>query len=72
MSFEADFGTWGALLAASSVHSNVEIGELAAKNMLDLDPQSFWALCHIVQYKINLHMAADDFADINVSWSCSC
>nr|XP_011457512.1 PREDICTED: pentatricopeptide repeat-containing protein At4g02750-like [Fragaria vesca subsp. vesca] len=40
MPFEADFGIWGALLAASSVHSNVEIGELSAKNMLNLDPQS--------------------------------
>lgn len=130
MPFEADFGTWGALLAASSVHSNVEIGELAAKNMLDLDPQSSgpyvilsnmyaaagkwgdvarvrnlmkehgikkqqaysWTEIgnkvhnfvggdishpdidniHLLLKKINLHMAADDFADINVSWSCSC
>ncbi|KAM5577163.1 pentatricopeptide repeat-containing protein [Rosa sericea] len=130
MPFEADFGIWGALLAASSVHSNVEIGELAAKNMLDLDPLSsgpyvilsnMYAAAgkwndvarvrslmkehgvkkqqayswieignkvhnfvggdishpdvdniHLVLKKISLHMAANNFTDISVSWSSSC
>lgn len=35
---EFDSGVWGALLAACRVYRNVELGELAAKKMLALDP----------------------------------
>ncbi|XP_034689445.1 pentatricopeptide repeat-containing protein At4g02750-like isoform X4 [Vitis riparia] len=40
MPFEADCGIWGALLAACHVHLNVKLGELAAKNIVDLEPQN--------------------------------
>ncbi|XP_057541837.1 pentatricopeptide repeat-containing protein At4g02750-like [Amaranthus tricolor] len=38
MPFEAGCDIWGALLAACLVNLNVEFGELAAKKLLDLDP----------------------------------
>ncbi|XP_068314447.1 pentatricopeptide repeat-containing protein At4g02750-like [Pyrus communis] len=40
MPFQADSGIWGSLLAACSIYLNVEIGELAAKNILHLNPRS--------------------------------
>ncbi|GMH05932.1 hypothetical protein Nepgr_007772 [Nepenthes gracilis] len=33
-----DCGIWGALLSACNVHLNADIGELAAKKILELDP----------------------------------
>ncbi|KAL5753387.1 hypothetical protein ACOSQ2_023894 [Xanthoceras sorbifolium] len=44
MPFEADSRIWGSLLAASSVYLNVELGELAAKKIGDLDPHNSGAL----------------------------
>lgn len=38
MPFKADSSIWGAVLAACSVHLNVELGELAARIILNLDP----------------------------------
>ena len=38
MSVEADAGTWGALLGACRTYGNVELGELAAKEVLKLEP----------------------------------
>ncbi|XWS41611.1 hypothetical protein CRYUN_Cryun17cG0097100 [Craigia yunnanensis] len=38
MPFEADAGVWGALLAACSVYLNVELGELAAKRIVEWNP----------------------------------
>nr|KJB18235.1 hypothetical protein B456_003G041200 [Gossypium raimondii] len=38
MPFEADAGVWGALLAACSVYLNVELGELAAKKIVEWNP----------------------------------
>ena len=35
---EADAGTWGALLGACRTYGNVELGELAAKEVMKLDP----------------------------------
>lgn len=40
MPFEADAGVWGALLAACSAYLDVELGELAAKKIMELDPQN--------------------------------
>ncbi|XVE86819.1 hypothetical protein DITRI_Ditri18aG0065500 [Diplodiscus trichospermus] len=38
MPFEVDAGIWGALLAACSVYLNVELGELAAKRIVEWNP----------------------------------
>ena len=38
MPVEADAGTWGALLGACRTYGNVELGELAAKEVLRLEP----------------------------------
>ncbi|KAK8672945.1 hypothetical protein V6N13_111302 [Hibiscus sabdariffa] len=38
MPFEADGGVWGSLLAACSVCLNVELGELAAKKIVEWNP----------------------------------
>ena len=38
MPVEADAGTWGALLGACRTYGNVELGELAAKEVMKLEP----------------------------------
>ena len=38
MPVEANAGTWGALLGACRTYGNVELGELAAKEVMKLDP----------------------------------
>ncbi|XWS29566.1 hypothetical protein CRYUN_Cryun24cG0039900 [Craigia yunnanensis] len=38
MPFEADAGVWGALPAACSIYLNVELGELAAKRIVEWNP----------------------------------
>lgn len=35
----ADATTWGSLLAACRVHGNVELGETAARHLLEIDPE---------------------------------
>ncbi|GLT56742.1 hypothetical protein SLA2020_297620 [Shorea laevis] len=40
MPVDADAGVWGALLAACNVYLNIELGELAAKKIVDLNPQN--------------------------------
>lgn len=40
MPVKAHVGVWGALLLACRLHGNVELGELSAKNCLDLEPDS--------------------------------
>ena len=40
MPVEADAGTWGALLGACRTYGNVELGELAAKEVMKLEPAS--------------------------------
>ncbi|KAL5569978.1 hypothetical protein UlMin_026553 [Ulmus minor] len=40
MEFEAGATVWGALLYACSLHGNVEIGEIAAKRLFDLEPDN--------------------------------
>eukprot|EP01018_Ginkgo_biloba_P006883 Gb_03551 [translate_table: standard] len=38
MPLEPDAGVWGALLGACRIHCNIEIGEHAAKRLLELEP----------------------------------
>ncbi|XP_059643164.1 pentatricopeptide repeat-containing protein At4g02750-like [Cornus florida] len=40
MPFEGDSGVWGALLAGCRVCLNVELGQLAAKKMVELEPKN--------------------------------
>lgn len=40
MPMEPHVGVWGALLLACRLHGNVELGELAAKNCIELDPEA--------------------------------
>ncbi|KAK8693260.1 hypothetical protein V6N13_070852 [Hibiscus sabdariffa] len=40
MPVKPDAGVWGALLGACRIHSNVELAEVAAKSLLDLDAEN--------------------------------
>ncbi|OMO85835.1 Adenylate kinase [Corchorus capsularis] len=40
MEFDAGPTVWGALLYACSVHGNVDIGEIAARNLFELEPDN--------------------------------
>ncbi|KAL5705135.1 hypothetical protein ACHQM5_023477 [Ranunculus cassubicifolius] len=40
MPFKPDAGVWGSLLSACRVYSNVELGELAAARLIELEPQN--------------------------------
>ncbi|WCJ38097.1 Pentatricopeptide repeat (PPR) superfamily protein [Euphorbia peplus] len=44
---------WGALLAGCVMHKNVEIGEIAAHNLFEMEPRNssnYVALCYIYEY----------------------
>ena len=51
MPVEADAGTWGALLGACRTYGNVELGELAAKEVMKLEPAD--ACPYVVLSNIN-------------------
>lgn len=40
MPFEPDAATWGALLGASRIHNNTELGEKAAKKVFEMEPDN--------------------------------
>lgn len=40
MPFEDHYAVWGALLGACVVHENVELGEMAAKRLFDIQPEN--------------------------------
>ncbi|KAJ0841259.1 putative tetratricopeptide-like helical domain superfamily, DYW domain-containing protein [Helianthus annuus] len=40
MKVRPDFVVWGSLLAACRMHKNVDLGEIAAKKLFELDPQN--------------------------------
>ncbi|GMN46268.1 hypothetical protein TIFTF001_015450 [Ficus carica] len=40
MPFEPDAATWGAILGASRIHGNTELGEKAAKIIFELEPEN--------------------------------
>ncbi|XP_065006008.1 pentatricopeptide repeat-containing protein At5g39350-like [Musa acuminata AAA Group] len=40
MPFEPNHAVWGALLGACGIHENVELGELAAKRLFEIEPEN--------------------------------
>ncbi|KAG5015590.1 hypothetical protein JHK85_021726 [Glycine max] len=61
MPFKADSSIWGAVLAACSVHLNVELGELAARRILNLDPFNSGAYVMLS----NIYAAAGKWKDVH-------
>ena len=61
MPVKADANIWGALLAACNVQSNVKLGELAARKILNLDPYNSGAYVMLS----NIYAAAGKWKDVN-------
>ncbi|KAI4345270.1 hypothetical protein L6164_012408 [Bauhinia variegata] len=61
MPFAAESSIWGALLSSCSIHLNVELGELAARRILDLDPNGSGAYVMLS----NLYAAAGKWKEVN-------
>ncbi|XP_028556497.1 pentatricopeptide repeat-containing protein At5g04780, mitochondrial-like [Dendrobium catenatum] len=62
MEIEPVASIWGALLAACAVHQNVEIGEIAAMKLFELEPENLSncvALCSIYERAGNWHGVAE-------------
>nr|XP_004504105.1 pentatricopeptide repeat-containing protein At4g02750-like [Cicer arietinum] len=61
MPFKADSSIWSALLVGCNIHSNVQLGELAARNILNLDPYNSGAYVMLS----NIYAAAGKWKDVN-------
>ncbi|KAK2438510.1 pentatricopeptide repeat-containing protein [Trifolium repens] len=61
MPFKADSSIWGALLVGCNIHSNVKLGELAARSILNLDPYNSGAYVMMS----NIYAAAGKWKDVN-------
>ncbi|XP_022156625.1 pentatricopeptide repeat-containing protein At3g62890-like [Momordica charantia] len=51
---------WGALLAACKLHKNLALGEVAARNLLELDPQN----CGYSVLRSNIYASAKRWTDV--------
>lgn len=60
MPFEPDAATWGALLGASRIHSNTELGEKAAHMIFELEPEN----AGMYVLLSNLYAASGRWADV--------
>ncbi|GAU19135.1 hypothetical protein TSUD_79580 [Trifolium subterraneum] len=61
MPFKADSSIWGALLVGCNIHSNVELGELSARSILNLDPYNSGAYVMLS----NIYAATGKWKDVN-------
>ena len=61
MPVEADAGTWGALLGACRTYGNVELGELAAKEVMKLEPADASPYVLLA----NIYAAADQWDQVS-------
>ncbi|XP_030476324.1 pentatricopeptide repeat-containing protein At4g02750 [Syzygium oleosum] len=60
MPFEPDAATWGALLGASRIHGNTELGEKAAKMIFEMQPENSGMYVLLS----NLYAASGRWADV--------
>ncbi|XP_073013032.1 pentatricopeptide repeat-containing protein At4g14820-like [Typha latifolia] len=51
---------WGTLLSACKVHNNVELGEVAAAKVIELDPHDPWSRVMLS----NMHAEAQDWSEV--------
>ncbi|KAL5173672.1 Pentatricopeptide repeat-containing protein, mitochondrial [Glycine soja] len=58
--FDPGLGFWKALLAGCQIHSNMKLGELAARKILDLDPDDVSSYVMMS----NAHSAAGKWSDV--------
>ncbi|KAL5702141.1 hypothetical protein ACHQM5_027393 [Ranunculus cassubicifolius] len=62
---EPHAGVWGTLLSACRVFRNVEIGEIAAKHLLELDPENSASYVLLA----DIHAKARKWKDVAKAWS---
>lgn len=60
MKITPDFVVWGALLAACKLHKNVELGEISARKLFELDPNN----CGYYVLLSNLYADAGRWGDV--------
>lgn len=61
MLFKADSSIWGALLVGCNIHSNVKLGELAVRSIVNLDPYNSGAYGMLS----NIYAASGKWKDVN-------
>lgn len=62
MPVEPHAGAWGALLASCKLHCDVELGELVAKRLFELEPQNAGSFVLLS----NIYAAADRWLDVSL------